>query len=65
MDCQSSWLGDKVDMIYRITNKGGEAGFKFFKENDEEEQNEQEQDILKLNNFTIYPVEFFIQKGET
>ena len=52
-------------MIYRITNKGGEAGFKFFKENDEEEQNEQEQDILKLNNFTIYPVEFFIQKGET
>ena len=36
-------------MIYRITNKGGEAGFKFFKENDEEEQNEQEQDILKLN----------------
>ena len=54
-------------MIYRVTNKGGEAGFKFFKEqeNDDDYPNEHEQDILKLNNFTIYPVEFFIQKNET
>jgi hypothetical protein len=50
-------------MVYRVTNRGGDAGFRFFAEN--ENQGSQEEDMLKLNNFTIYPAEFFIQKNET
>jgi hypothetical protein len=32
LDCQSCWIGDKSEVTFRITNKGGEAGFKFFTE---------------------------------
>lgn len=37
MDCKSCWLGDKAEMVFRVKNKGGEAGFKFFCENEEDD----------------------------
>ena len=37
MDCLNSWLGDKVDMAFRCINTGGDGGFKFFCEKDEDD----------------------------
>lgn len=63
LDCQSCWLGDRADMVFRVQNKGGEGGFKFFCEHEEDDL-KQSGDVIKLQNFTICPSEFFIQKGE-
>ena len=27
---QSCWVGDRTDIMYKITNRGGPAGFSFF-----------------------------------
>jgi hypothetical protein len=64
MDCMNSWLGDKVDMAFRIMNKGGKGGFKFFCERDEDDARQQEQFVIKLNSFTLAPSEFFLQKNQ-
>jgi len=37
MDCLHSWLGDRVDMAFRCVNNGGDGGFKFFCEKDEDD----------------------------
>ena len=37
MDCLNSWLGDKVDMAFRCVNSGGDGGFKFFCDKDEDD----------------------------
>jgi hypothetical protein len=37
MDCLNSWLGDRVDMAFRCMNTGGDGGFKFFCERDEDD----------------------------
>ena len=37
MDCLNSWLGDRVDMAFRCVNTGGDGGFKFFCEKDEDD----------------------------
>jgi len=37
MDCLNSWLGDRVDMAFRCINAGGDGGFKFFCEKDEDD----------------------------
>lgn len=37
MDCLHSWIGDKVDMAFRCMNNGGDGGFKFFCEKDEDD----------------------------
>jgi len=42
MDCMNSWLGDKVDMAFRILNEGGDGGFKFFCEKDEDDAKQKE-----------------------
>jgi len=38
MYCMHSWIGDKVDMAFRCVNVGGDGGFKFFCEKDEDDQ---------------------------
>ena len=38
LDCRSCWLGDKVDMVFRCLNTGGDGGFKFFCEKDDDDQ---------------------------
>lgn len=42
LDCSSCWIGDKSEVTFKITNKGGEAGFKFFTEKEQEREKEQE-----------------------
>lgn len=37
MNCLNSWLGDRVDMAFRCVNNGGDGGFKFFCERDEDD----------------------------
>lgn len=51
-------------MVFRVTNKGGDGGFKFFCEREEDDL-KQSGETIKLNNFTIFPVEFYIQKNQT
>jgi len=63
LDCQGCWLGDRVDMAFQFSNKAGEASYKFFCEREEDDKL-QSGDTLKLENFTIYPSEFSIGKGE-
>lgn len=64
LDCQSCWLGDRADMVFRIHNKGGEAGFKFFSENGQHDDLNQNGDTLHTECFTLFPSEFYIQKNE-
>jgi putative heme iron utilization protein len=63
MDCMNSWRGDKVDMAFRIMNEGGDGGFKFFCERDEDDALQQEQFVIKLRSFTLAPSEFYLNKG--
>jgi hypothetical protein len=37
MNCLHSWVGDRVDMAFRCVNSGGDGGFKFFCERDEDD----------------------------
>ena len=37
MNCLNSWLGDRVDMAFRCVNQGGDGGFKFFCDKDEDD----------------------------
>jgi len=37
LDCKSCWVGDKVDMVFWCMNTGGDGGFKFFCEKDEDD----------------------------
>lgn len=37
LDCKSCWIGDKADMVFRCMNTGGDGGFKFFCEKDEDD----------------------------
>lgn len=38
LDCNSCWLGDRQEIVFKVKNKGGEAGFKFFCENEEDDE---------------------------
>jgi hypothetical protein len=63
MDCLSSWIGDRVDMAFRCLNTGGDGGFKFFCEKDEDDSRQSEADIIKIGNFTLTPSEFYLYQG--
>ena len=41
LDC---WVGDRTDMVFRCHNQGGDGGFKFFCELDEDDQNQPVED---------------------
>ena len=63
LDCRSCWLGDRVDMAFRCMNSGGDGGFKFFCEKDEDDKKQQEADSLKIGPFTLFPSEFYLYTG--
>ena len=63
LDCRSCWLGDKVDMVFRCLNTGGDGGFKFFCEKDDDDQKQIEPETIKLNGFTLIPSEFYLYSG--
>lgn len=63
MDCKSCWIGDRVDMAFRCQNTGGDGGFKFFCEKDEDDHNQHEPDTIKIGPFTLFPSEFYLYSG--
>lgn len=63
MDCLNSWLGDRVDMAFRCVNTGGDGGFKFFCEKDEDDQKQPDADTIRLGSFTLTPSEFYLYSG--
>lgn len=68
LDCQSCWLGDKYEVVFRISNRGGDAGFKFFAEGGDDQREDGldfNSDMLSIGCFTLTPSEFFIQKNDS
>ena len=63
IDCGTAWVGDRVDKSFHIVNSGGSGGFKFFHELEEQDP-EPGAEMLHTEPFTIFPLEFFLQKGE-
>lgn len=64
MDCLHSWLGDRVDMAFRCVNNGGDGGFKFFCERDEDDSKQTDEDSIKIGSFTLTPSEFYLYAGD-
>lgn len=60
MDCLNSWLGDRVDMAFRCVNNGGDGGFKFFCEKDEDDSKQTDADTIRIGSFTLTPSEFYL-----
>lgn len=56
MVCPSTFLGDSSNQIFKVTNKGGGAGFKMFCENTIQEK----EGILTMKHFSISPSEFYL-----
>ena len=63
LDCLNSWLGDRVDMAFRCLNTGGDGGFKFFCEKDEDDSKQSDADSIKIGSFTLNPSEFYLYSG--
>lgn len=63
MDCLNSWLGDRVDMAFRCVNTGGDGGFKFFCEKDEDDSKQTDADTIRIGSFTLTPSEFYLMSG--
>lgn len=63
MDCLNSWLGDRVDMAFRCVNTGGDGGFKFFCDKDEDDLKQTDAESIKIGSFTIHPAEFYLCSG--
>ena len=63
MDCLNSWLGDRVDMAFRCVNTGGDGGFKFFCEKDEDDSRQTDADTIRIGSFTLTPSEFYLYSG--
>lgn len=63
MDCMNSWLGDRVDMAFRCVNQGGDGGFKFFCDKDEDDLKQTDADSIRIGSFTLNPAEFYLYSG--
>ena len=63
MDCLHSWIGDRVDMAFRCVNTGGDGGFKFFCEKDEDDSRQTDPDTIRIGAFTLTPSEFYLYSG--
>lgn len=63
MNCLHSWIGDKVDMAFRCVNSGGDGGFKFFCERDEDDSKQTDAELIRLGSFTVSPSEFYLHAG--
>lgn len=63
LNCLNSWLGDRVDMAFRCVNNGGDGGFKFFCDKDEDDLKQTDLDTIKIGPFTLTPSEFYLYSG--
>ena len=60
MNCLHAWLGDRVDMAFRCLNTGGDGGFKFFCEKDEDDMSQTDPNVIKIGAFTLTPAQFYL-----
>jgi len=58
-----SWIGDRVDMAFRCVNTGGDGGFKFFCERDEDDFKQTDSETIRIGPFTLTPSEFYLYSG--
>jgi hypothetical protein len=63
LDCLHSWIGDRVDMAFRCVNTGGDGGFKFFCERDEDDFKQTDSETIRIGSFTLTPSEFYLYSG--
>lgn len=63
MNCLHSWIGDRVDMAFRCVNTGGDGGFKFFCERDEDDSRQTDSETIRIGPFSITPTEFYLYSG--
>ena len=63
LDCLQSWIGDRVDMAFRCVNTGGDGGFKFFCERDEDDFRQTDSETIRIGSFTLTPAEFYLYSG--
>lgn len=63
LDCLHSWIGDRVDMAFRCVNTGGDGGFKFFCERDEDDFKQNDAETIRIGPFTLTPSEFYLYQG--
>jgi hypothetical protein len=63
LDCLNSWLGDRVDMAFRCVNTGGDGGFKFFCERDEDDSRQNDSETIRIGSYTLTPSEFYLYSG--
>ena len=78
MVCGKCLLGDQTSMVFRCKNNGGDAHFKFTatedlanhstlnfnsKNIDEKNSQDQENEVLFVGPFSIFPQEFYLYKG--
>ncbi len=63
MNCLHSWVGDRVDMAFRCVNSGGDGGFKFFCERDEDDHKQADPNVLKIGAFSLSPAQFYLHAG--
>lgn len=51
-------------MAFRCVNNGGDGGFKFFCEKDEDDNKQGgDNDAIKIQSFTLTPSEFYLYSG--
>jgi D-Tyr-tRNAtyr deacylase len=50
-------------MAFRCVNSGGDGGFKFFCERDEDDQRQTDPNILKIGAFSLSPAQFYLHAG--
>ena len=63
MNCLHAWIGDRVDMAFRCLNSGGDGGFKFFCERDEDDMRQTDPKVLQVGAFTLTPAQFYLTAG--
>ena len=50
-------------MAFRCVNTGGDGGFKFFCEKDEDDSKQTDADTIRIGSFTLTPSEFYLYQG--
>ena len=50
-------------MAFRCVNTGGDGGFKFFCDRDEDDLKQTDSDAIRIGSFTLNPSEFYLYSG--
>ncbi|MCQ2816949.1 MAG: hypothetical protein MJ252_06765 [archaeon] len=67
MDCKKCFIGDRIESHFACKNNGGDGHFKFYIDDDENQETENGNfnELLNVGPFTVFPQEFYLYKGMT